>query len=653
MITKELPSFLCDKDLKLIFFGGKGGVGKTTCAAAVALLTAKQARKTLLVSINPAHSLSDIFECTIGGSITKLNENLWGLEVNTEELVREYKKKNELYIKTIVDRGTYLDTQDLERFFELSIPGMDELMAVRKLIDFMKEENTYDVFIIDTAATGHLMRFFSLPKLLEDFAEILGIMQAKHRYIRSTFARKKLPKDEMDWFLEQQIRDVKNIRAFFSDPRKTEFVPVTIPESMGVEETKLLLETIEKNKINVKNIIVNLVNQSTECDFCRSRAEKQKKYIEQLKNLFPNHNILESPLLPYEVKGLSNLEKFGEVLSGKSYKYELIKRYGPEQISPTPGPKIKFDGTRKLYLFGGKGGLGKTTVAAATALQLAKMLPDKKILIFSTDPAQALGRSFDLLIGTEPLQIKENLYAVAMDADEALNEFKQTYKKEIDEIFEGFITGGAGIDLPFDRKMFDRTLELSPPGLDELMALTKIMDFIEEGRYDIFILDTAPSGHLLKLLELPAIVMDWLSALIKTMMKYRKIVSLYNCMKLVLTKKKLVKNLISLLKDESRTEFVVVTVPEKLGIVETERVVKRLRELEIPVHKIVINKVTPLSSCSFCASRAERELDYVKDIYNKFSNFTITEMPLFPHEVRSVDGLLEFAQVMYGAGLYD
>ncbi|MDI6887450.1 MAG: ArsA family ATPase, partial [Candidatus Thermoplasmatota archaeon] len=355
----------------------------------------------------------------------------------------------------------------------------------------------------------------------------------------------------------------------------------------------------------------------------------------------------------YEVKGLSNLEKFGEVLSGKSYKYELIKRYGPEQISPTPRPKIKFDGTRKLYLFGGKGGLGKTTVAAATALQLAKMLPDKKILIFSTDPAQALGRSFDLLIGTEPLQIKENLYAVAMDADEALNEFKQTYKKEIDEIFEGFVTGGAGIDLPFDRKMFDRVLELSPPGLDELMALTKIMDFIEEGRYDIFILDTAPSGHLLKLLELPAMVMDWLSALIKTMMKYRKIVSLYNCMKLVLTKKKLVKNLISLLKDESRTEFVVVTVPEKLGIVETERVVKRLRELEIPVHKIVINKVTPLSSCSFCASRAERELDYVKDIYNKFSNFTITEMPLFPHEVRSVDGLLEFAQVMYGAGLYD
>lgn len=659
-LSGRTPSFLGDKDLELIFFGGKGGVGKTTCAAATALQMAKQGRKTLIMSIDPAHSLSDSFECEVGKNITKIDDNLYALEIDTEELIEEYKKKNEMYIKTIVDRGTYLDAQDLDNFFELSMPGMDEIMAMRKLGDFMKEENTYDVFIIDTAATGHMMRFLSLPKFMGDFAEILGIMQAKYRYIKSTFTRRKSGKDEMDRFLEEQIKDVRNIRSLLSDDVKTEFVLVTIPESMGVEETRIFLESIKKYKINIKNIVLNMLYTHDGCDFCSSKKKDQEKYIEQIHTLFSDYKVIDIPLFPYEIKGIQSLQELGEVLAGNAHEWNVTKQpatkilpkilsimSGHKKSSKPEVPEIKDLGERKLLLFGGKGGLGKTTVAAATALELAKALPKKKILIFSTDPAQALGRSFAIPIGIEPTQIKTNLYAVAMDADAALTEFKQTYGTEIDEIFGGFVGGGAGMDLPFDRKIFNRMLDLSPPGLDELMALSKIMDLMEQEKYDIFILDTAPSGHLLRLLELPDVVMDWFSAMIKTMKRYRKVVSFYKSMKLVLTKKKLVKDLIALLKDETKTEFVIVTIPEDMGIVETERLLKRLSELKIPTHRIVINRVTPRSRCDFCSSKREKEQKYVEQTYERFPEYAIGEVPLLPHEVVGVDSLTNFADVMY------
>ncbi|MDI6903661.1 MAG: ArsA family ATPase [Methanocellales archaeon] len=652
-MVSTAPSFL-GGGIELIFFGGKGGVGKTTCAAATALKTAEQGRKTLIMSINPAHSLSDIFESEIGSEITQINDNLWGLEIKAEELVDDYKRRNTDYIRTIVDRGTYADTEDISNFLDLSLPGIDEIIAMLKLMDLMKE-GKYELLIIDTAATGHMVRFLSLPKFMDDFVCILDRLQEKYRYIVSSFRRGRYRKDYVDKWIESQKKDVKELRTLITSSR-TEFVPVTIPEAMGIEETELLIKAIEENGINVKSIILNMVNLSAECDFCASRKKDQEKYVEQINSLLPGYNIIQTPLFPNEIKGLDSLVEFGGVLSGGSYRYKSTERVVPRsrkmmnllgQLTKKMSRKRMELSKYQLLLFGGKGGLGKTTVAAATALYMAKTLPAKKILIFSTDPVQALGRSFDLPISTDAVQINDNLYAVAMDADAALEEFKKEYIEEINEVFDAFMSGGAGLEFPYDRDIFNRAIELSPPGLDELMALSKIIDLMDEKKYDIFILDTAPSGHLLRLLELPELVMDWSSALIKTMLKYRGIVSLTKTMRVVLTYKKRLKNVIELLRDPKRTEFVVVTVPEALGVVETGRVLTRLQELNIPTHRIVINRVTPPTNCSFCASRREREQKYIKEINKKFSGYAISEMPLFPHEIRGVDDLTNFAEVMY------
>lgn len=313
------------------------------------------------------------------------------------------------------------------------------------------------------------------------------------------------------------------------------------------------------------------------------------------------------------------------------------------------GTLLKSIAECKILLFGGKGGLGKTTVSAATALQLANKFPEKRILIFSTDPAQALGRSFgiEMMKGEEEKKIMDNLYAVALDPDAAYEELKKNYKHEMEEMFNAFVSGGSGVDMPYDREIFNKLIDLSLPGVDELMVLSKIIDMIEEEKYDLFILDTAPSGHLLRLLELPEMALDWFNALLRTIMKYREIISMTDTTIMVLTYKKRLRRVIELLKDPERAEFIVITVPEALGVSETERMLTKLKNLRIPTRRIMINKVTPASNCSFCTQVRRREEAYIKKIYERFPDYEISEIPLFPHEIIGIESLRDFAGVAY------
>jgi len=644
--SPEPSSFLNDENLKLVLFGGKGGVGKSTCAASAALQAAKRGKKTLLMSINPAHSLSEIFKCEIGDEIICIDENLYVVEVNSEKLLEEYKQKYETHIKTIIDRGTPADPEDVKYFWDLSLPGIDEVMAMLKLMDFAKDEK-YDLFVVDMAATGHIIRFLSLPGLAKLTLRLLRKMQEKYKYIMQTFTRRSF-RDEFDEFLDDQTKDVEKLIALLSSSTDAEFVPVTIPESMGVEETKMLLEAVERYGVNVKSIVLNMIHNSGGCDFCSSRKKDQEKYLQQMESLFSGHDVVKVPLFPTCVTGLENLAEFGKALSGNSLEFELRK--GVEEDAELPnqvGINLGELEKRKFLLFGGKGGLGKTTIAAATALKLAETFLEKKILIFSTDPAQALGRSFGLTVGKEPIKINDNLFAVAMDADEMLEEFKETYKEELNEIFDTFSTESSGVDAPFDREIFNDMIELSPPGLDELMAMAKILDLMKKKEYDIFILDTAPSGHTLRLLELPELALEWFRRLIKIKQKYRSIVSLHKTTILILQKMKELKELTALLKDENQTEFVVVTVPSKPEIAETKRLVERLRRIGIPVYRMLINKVTPRNECNFCQLKRREELENLRGIYDDFPGLTLSEMPLFPHEIRGIGDLTNFGGLMY------
>ncbi|MDI6884980.1 MAG: TRC40/GET3/ArsA family transport-energizing ATPase [archaeon] len=643
---KEEPSFFSD-DLKLIFFGGKGGVGKTTCAAATALRLSERGRNTLIFSTDPAHSLSDSFSIHIGNKITPIKNNLYGLEIDSGELIEEFMKENEITITEIIDRGTYLDTDDIFKMLSSSLPGMDEYMAILKIRELMREKE-YDLFISDTAPTGHTIRLLLTPGLMDEWVNFLDKLEDKHRYIARTF-RGRYVKDETDAFLEKMHKDLRMVLQIFMDS-KTEFVPVTIPEAMGVEETADLLSALQNLKINVRSVIINRANLAVEeCDFCTRRAKDQIKYIKDLEK-WMRYDVIRVPLFPHEIRGLERLSEFSEVLAGKPYEYKPTVEKRPRKIKAKSRLKELLEKELKVLIFGGKGGVGKTTTASASGLYIARRNPEKKILIFSTDPAHSLSDCFNLHIGNTITKIEDNLYGLERDAEEAMDEFREKYIEEIKEAFDALADRKISIDLPFDRDILQRLKELTPPGLDEIMALMKMVELMKSSEYDLIILDTAPTGHTIRLLELPDIALEWFDAFSRIIYKYRGLVSLKNTLRFILDKKKDTEETIKILRSEGETEFVVVTIPEAMSVFETERLVSELKKAEICLEHVIINGIIPIpaTECSFCISQLKNQREYVKEL--RKLGYKITEMPLFEHEIRGIDMLADFGKVIYGEG---
>jgi len=313
VIPVQVPFLLGDESLKLLLFGGKGGVGKTTAAAATALHWAnrRSERRLLAVSTDPAHSLSDSFDQPIGDEIRPIAgvPNLFALEMDAGRRLEDFERQHGEVLKTIADRGTYFDKDDIAAFFDLSLPGLDELMAVIDLAKTVRE-GRYDLVILDTAPTGHTLRLLALPQLMEDWIRVLDLMLEKHRYMASVISRRRYRPDETDAFLEHMSTDLGRLRALLSDANTTEFVPVTIPEAMSIEETAKLLESLEGLHIPVRTIVVNRVVTGRECPFCEARRRGQERYLEEIKSRFSAWNQVLVPLLPQEVRGQAALQSY-------------------------------------------------------------------------------------------------------------------------------------------------------------------------------------------------------------------------------------------------------------------------------------------------------------------------------------------------------
>ena len=249
---KNIPDFLKNEKLRLILFGGKGGVGKTTMAATTALFLAGSSRdrkKILIISTDPAHSLSDSFGIQIGDRVTPVQgpgTNLFAHELDASRLLNHFKEKNHDVIGKLAERGTYFDKADIADFLDLSLPGMDEVMAIMEMARLLKE-NEFDTLVVDTAPTGHTVRMLDLPEKMKTWIDVMDLMQHKHRYMYRKFTGKKYIKDECDLFLEGLSADINRVRKMLGNKDTTRFVPVLIPELMSVYETKRLIASLEKN----------------------------------------------------------------------------------------------------------------------------------------------------------------------------------------------------------------------------------------------------------------------------------------------------------------------------------------------------------------------------------------------------------------------
>ena len=645
------PEFLKNKDLKLILFGGKGGSGKTTSAAAAALYLVKTTKKKILiVSTDPAPSLGDSFDVEIGNKITQIKDRLWAIEFDTKELAEDFRKKNLEAIKTLVERGTYLTQEDIEVFENLAIPGMDEMMAIIKIAELLNTK-AYDLIILDTAPTGHTKVLLSLPKAMESWLKVMGLMQEKHQFLMKHW-RGKYVKDEADIFLEDSRTDVTGVKNLLKNPDLTEFVPVTIPEPMSILEIEGLIEYLDGLGINVENIIANQILFPGECEFCKKRAEIQEKHIKLIDEKFKRFQILKMPLFPKEIRGEKDLLEYAEILFGeKECQLSIPKKALPKFSALPKGGMTDFlNEDLNFVICGGKGGVGKTVMAAATAVTLTQKYKDKKILISTTDSAHALSYAFDqdIPLDTKVISLKgfDNLFALEIDAQKKLREWKDEYRQDIETAFEEFV--GGGVDIAFDRKVMTELMELSPPGLEEIMALGEIMDLLKEEKYDIYVLDSAASGHLLRFLELPEIVRDWLKSIFKILLKYKNIVGLIDIKRKLLDFSKDIKKIQEILFGPKTTEFIMISIAEEMGIREMGDLAQSLEKLNVSFNYIILNMIAPASECKFCQAKRLNQEKYINKVKKEYPEKEMVLVPLFPYDIRGTESLKELSEFLFG-----
>ena len=299
----------------------------------------------------------------------------------------------------------------------------------------------------------------------------------------------------------------------------------------------------------------------------------------------------------------------------------------------------------KLILFGGKGGVGKTTFASSTGLYLSK---DFKTLLISTDPAHSLADSLGQEIGGEIREVKgvKNLSALEISAEKALSKFKIRYESQIKKILD--------TSTYLDQEDIASVFTLPIPGIDEVMGFKMIADLIEEGKFDKYIVDTAPTGHALRLLTLPDLLDDWIKVMAKMRWKYRYMVTTFSGKykpdegdDFLFEMKKTVKRIEGLLRDSQRCEFIAVTIPEDMAIKETERMIKSLEQYGMKVRQLVINNVFPECTCHFCRARREGQDKYIREIRDKFSDLKTTITPLQSREVKGIESLEDFEEVLF------
>ncbi len=287
---------------RVLMFGGKGGVGKTTSSAATALHFARRGLRTLIISSDLTPSLSDIFETEIGPVERMIPgvENLYALEIDPDEVMRRWKEKFGPEVYAAASALVDLPYDEIVDYVAMA-PGIQEEFILDYILERVRDHR-YDLIVWDTAPAGDTLRLLGLP---QRFLEHLRVAPKVYLEVRDTFKLSRTPFLEIieSWkqLSEQTIR-------FFTDPENVEFIMVTIPEALGVYQSRRVIRDLRRHGLTVRYLIVNDVIREPDCEFHRQRWEMQQHYLRQLREELDSHlTLVELPLLPYEVKGVERL----------------------------------------------------------------------------------------------------------------------------------------------------------------------------------------------------------------------------------------------------------------------------------------------------------------------------------------------------------
>ncbi|MCJ7532633.1 MAG: TRC40/GET3/ArsA family transport-energizing ATPase [Anaerolineales bacterium] len=605
-----------------IFFSGKGGVGKTSMACTHAVRMAGEGKKTLIVTTDPASNLADVFEQPIGHQITLIQgmPNLWAMEIDPDTAAQEYREHALAPIRELFPAQM---VQVIEE--QMSGPCTTEVASFDRFTDFLEAPQSngkgYDVVIFDTAPTGHTLRLLELP-----FEWSQSIDMASQGSGQTCIG----PTAAIQDAKQKYERAMSTLR----DAGQSTFIFVLHPEAIAIKETRRSIQELSKLGIHNYRLIINgiIPENATPNALFAARAKMQKGYMEQIE--------LELPLpaqfmwlLSGEIKGIQKLQDVAALFfDGKPMQNPMESQKGAlltktAAISPLALNRILPNGKGRTLFFAGKGGVGKTVASCITAVWLARQ--GYRTLLLTTDPAAHIGDVIEVLVGDQVTQIPgiQNLWAAQIDPKAAAAEYRARILADARQ---------RGRTEDAVRVMEE---ELDSPCTEEMAAFDRFIDFASQPDWDVIVFDTAPTGHTLRLLELPV---DW-----SQQIEIKAFASVETSAINDQTKQRFGK-VIEMMQDPARSTFAFVMYPEATPILEAERAIQELKTVGIQLGLVIANQVIPADQAdtAFTQSRRVMQETYLDEIQKRFP-VPVVQIPLMPYEIKSLKTLAVLGETIY------
>lgn len=545
---------------KYLFFTGKGGVGKTSTACATAVILADEGKKVLLISTDPASNLQDVFNIELNNKGVSIKDvpNLIVVNIDPEEAAQEYKE-------SIVApyRGKLPDVVIKNMEEQLSGSCSVEIAAFNEFSAFITDEKTeqeYDHIIFDTAPTGHTLRLMQLPSAWSNFisesthgASCLGQLSG----------------------LESKKEIYKQAVETLSNKDMTTLILVSRPEKESLKEAERASQELKDLGVNNQILIINGVLQSYDDTVSKSLFDKQREALRNMPPDLKNFVTYEISLRAYNITGTDNV---------RAFLYEDNDKISSEKINSNRIPKLKnviddlYISGKKVIFTMGKGGVGKTTIAAAIALGLAQK--GAKVHLTTTDPAAhvkfVIEESSDITIS----RIDEEA-ELAKYKEEVLSKARETMGND---------------DLAYIEE------DLRSPCTQEIAVFRAFAQIVEKAKNGVVVIDTAPTGHTLLLLD-------------STQSYHREISRLQSDIP------ESVKNLLPMLRNADETEVLIITLAETTPVYEAMRLESDLKRAGINSKWWIINASLYATETTnkMLKAKASHEIEWINKV-DKHSN---------------------------------